>query len=309
LLEIECVSESEEHHEVAYVWLCIFDAPWQMTGLVHIQGPLGLPVIKIHFPKPYNVEPQIIVAQEIRMLAPLQRAATVGQIMGFVRESFPLWSGEVHSLRELEVRLGGLDPTLTPQKMKHLYRLLPGPHHPARCGAAAPLHFQEMLSALHLRTRDVVLDPWAVNQCLAAMHDCAAQLVFNVYGSESIGVPCLRMNPLTSALYHYVITCFGRLDVIVTSPPPSLLDVHLPLLLAAATKAVCIHVPVSYFHTAQGARASLFQKYENNGQLIPGVTMSCLPANATHMWLCFLGQSASKKGIMHPDWWAQIRSV
>ena len=218
-----------------------------MSGLVRMPGPLDLHAVRIHFSgssAPTNPSAKVLLTQHVTSLTPLPKKSSVGQIVGYNREMFPFLTGKIYSVQEMRCRVEAMAPWMDTNQFRVLFHMKPDMWTPARCGQVVPSDFRQLLSSLHIDKSDVILDPWGVHYLLERSGIQGHKIVNNIYGVALNLHGNYCMDPLSAELYHYTITQHGSIDFIVTCPPADMIDAHLPLLLAAASKAVCMYAPI-----------------------------------------------------------------
>ncbi|KAK3287728.1 hypothetical protein CYMTET_4780 [Cymbomonas tetramitiformis] len=93
------------------------------------------------------------------------------------------------------------------------------------------------------------------------------------------------MNALQAGNYHARKTKYGVCNAVVTSPWFAVLDIALPLAVAASCVVACIHVPSHYMTDLTESRAQYFRKLCYAGRLRVIENVERGPIGRRYMWV------------------------
>ena len=91
-------------------------------------------------------------------------------------------------------------------------------------------------------------------------------------------------------------------DAVVSSPWFTVLDIALPLLVAAARTVVCLHVPGHYVSSGVMPRYAYLQELQRQGRLVVlfGVPRAAMGWRCA--WLVVFRNAAVKRALLRPGW-------
>jgi len=113
----------------------------------------------------------------------------------------------------------------------------------------------------------------------------------------------MHVDALQPAFSDHAGQRLGRpVDAVVSSPWFTVLDIALPLLVAAAQTVVCLHVPGHYVSSGVMPRYAYLQELQRQGRLVVlfGVPRAAMGWRCA--WLVVFRNAAVKRALLRPGW-------
>jgi hypothetical protein len=142
-----------------------------------------------------------------------------------------------------------------------------------------------------------ILDPWAG---LGGVRDGLSTLPCTVVCADPRpGVPDVRqLDSYTASGYQQLAREGVSFDAIITSPPLALLDLAIPLAVAAARLIACVRVPSHYISDAPAPRSRWLQALRTAGRLMVIFNLPKGRDTPRHAWLLIFAASATRDTLL-----------
>lgn len=171
-----------------------------------------------------------------------------------------------------------------------------------QCIATAPEELAWLLSRVELRDCAHILEPFNGTGAISSALRAVGHRVLT--NDLSLARPAdLHLDALQPGFYTTVARQLAApIDAIVTSPWFAVLDIVLPLLVAAARVVVCVHVPGHYVSSGVEPRHQYLRQLQREGRLL---VLFGLPRAATGWrcaWLVIFRSAALKRQLLKSGW-------
>ena len=171
-----------------------------------------------------------------------------------------------------------------------------------QCVETTPAEVQWLLARVDLRDCRRVADPFSGTGAIASELRQAglSQVLSNdlsrVRSADS------HEDALQPGFYQALSQRQGGLDAVVTSPWFSVLDVALPLAVAASRVVACVHVPGHYLASGLEPRYAYLRSLQQQGRLVVLFGLPRGPLGWRCAWLVVFRSSALRAKLMRPGW-------
>ena len=273
-------------------------------GRVVFQGPTGTKWFKIHWNNGQVTEhttrilPHLGIVPEDQAPPDVMHAPEPIRILALDDACKVNWS--IRSPEDVQQRMEHLMPG-SGDAAYDIFRSLSRRARMAMTHQSHPNIVQSLIAVLHLPP-STILDPWAGNHAVGKglvrafpsilkPNSTGPRLVLN----DRWGKASLQLEPLEPHLYTKVARA-SKLNIVISVPPPSLLDIAIVTALEFVDTCVCVYVPEVWLSQCTHARMAFLDAHCHAG--------TCLQIASTadpfHCWLCIFASHDVLASVLKP---------
>jgi hypothetical protein len=171
------------------------------------------------------------------------------------------------------------------------------------CVATTAEEVQWLLSRVNLIECQSVVEPFNGTGAIAAALKGAGCSTVLTNDLCDLRAADMHVDALQPAFLNHAGQRLGcPVDAVVSSPWFTVLDIALPLLVAAARTVVCLHVPGHYVSSGVMPRYAYLQELQRQGRLVVlfGVPRAAMGWRCA--WLVVFRNAAVKRALLRPGW-------